>query len=240
MADDAPDTDATPDTVTQPGSRRSRLRRRQKGQRPEQSGWRQALDLVVTVIIIVAIIFGIESWVARPFKVPSGSMIPTLKIGQRIIAERLSDHYHVGQVVVFHPPLNATTEDTCASNHSPSTGCDQSSTQLSNIYFVKRIVGDPGDHLKIIAGQVYRNGQREPDSYINRSTSLPPGERASDCPICNEPTTITVPAGEYYMMGDNRGDSDDSRIWGPVPKRAIIGPVIASYWPLSRIQIGNP
>jgi signal peptidase I len=92
--------------------------------------------------------------------------------------------------------------------------------------FVKRVVGLPGDHLRIVNGDVWRNGVQEHGSYIQR------------CPvaaICTFSKTITVPAGEYYMMGDNRGDSDDSRFWGPIPQKWIIGEAFFTYWPIGRI-----
>ena len=84
----------------------------------------------------------------------------------------------------------------------------------------------PGDRISIREGRVYRDGVREQDSYIR-----PCGNDAS----CNFPKTITVPPGHYFMMGDNRGQSDDSRFWGPVPDKWIIGVAFFTYWPPDRI-----
>ena len=84
----------------------------------------------------------------------------------------------------------------------------------------------PGDHLSIRDGHVYRNGNREPDPYAQ------PCLGAAEC---NFPATIIVPPGDYYMMGDNRPDSLDSRFWGPVPKAWIIGQAFMTYWPPSRV-----
>ena len=88
------------------------------------------------------------------------------------------------------------------------------------------MVGLPGDHLKITDGHVIRNGKLEPDSF-----TIP----CDNAPACTFPKTIVVPKGDYYMMGDNRPDSDDSRFWGPVPRSWLIGKVFFTYWPPDRL-----
>jgi signal peptidase I len=98
--------------------------------------------------------------------------------------------------------------------------------QQSSQTFIKRVVGIGGDTIKIINGHVIRNGVREKDSYI-----LPCGGD----PSCNFPVPIKVPPGDYFMMGDNRGASDDSRFWGPVPDKWVIGIAFFTYWPPDRI-----
>ena len=133
-------------------------------------------------------------------------MEPTLKVGQRVLVNRLGMHFngpHVGEIVVFHP-------------------------QEGGVNFIKRIVAGPGDTLYIKNGHAYRNGKRESDSYIASC------EGGSEC---NFPTPIKIPAGHWFMMGDNRGESDDSRFWGPVPTSWIIGGAFATYWPPNRIGI---
>jgi signal peptidase I len=115
---------------------------------------------------------------------------------------------------------------------SPSQGtghgqaCDTPTPQESTQTFIKRVIGVPGDRLTIRDGHVIRNGKREADSY-----SLACGTSS----FCNFPKTIVVPPGDYFMMGDNRGVSDDSRFWGPVPSRWIIGQAFFTYWPPNRI-----
>jgi signal peptidase I len=82
--------------------------------------------------------------------------------------------------------------------------------------------------LRIVGGHVTRNGKREPDEYISACGA------AAECTFSR---SIRVPPGDYYMMGDNRGDSDDSRYWGPVPQRYIIGVAFFTYWPPDRIGV---
>jgi signal peptidase I len=159
-------------------------------------------------------------------------MIPTLSIGQRILVNRLDTSPGLGSVVVFHPPTGATTADGTCGNADQGDGhpqaCDTDVPKESTETFVKRVVGLPGDHLKILNGYVWRNGKKETGSYIQNCNAV----EGADCSF---PKTIVVPAGDYYMMGDNRGNSLDSRYWGPVPQKWIVGVAFATYWPLDRI-----
>jgi signal peptidase I len=150
------------------------------------------------------------------YRVPSGSMEPTYPIGDRVEVE--SAEPRVGDVVVFHPPEGAI-EERCGAAAQITPGgaaCSESVPSEASIKFLKRIVARPGDTIKIIEGHVIRNGRRESDSYIK------------PCPgvaECSFPVAITVPAGEWFLAGDNRGESDDSRFWGPVPTSWIVGVV---------------
>jgi signal peptidase I len=99
------------------------------------------------------------------------------------------------------------------------------------VNFIKRVVAGPGDTLYVKDGHVYRNGKREQDSYINDTCAGDEGRG------CNLTTPITIPPGHWFMMGDNRGESDDSRFWGPVPRKWIIGEAFATYWPPRRIGL---
>jgi signal peptidase I len=188
------------------------------------------IELVVTVAVAVGLAFLIQAFVVKPYRIPSGSMEPTLHINQRILAYRLSTHPGVGDIVVFHPPAGADPAEPTCGNDSQGAGhrqaCDKPTAQQSSQTFIKRVVGVAGDRLRIVDGHVYRNGVREKDGYIA------PCELGGQC---NFPKTIVVPPGEYYMMGDNRGDSDDSRFWGPVPQKWIIGEAFFTYWPPDRI-----
>jgi signal peptidase I len=198
---------------------------------------RALLELVVTVAVAVGLALLIEAFVVKPYRVPSGSMLPTLSLQQRILVNRLDTHPALGDVVVFHPPHGADLDSgQCADPQQGFTAdgnalaqpCDRALARESNQTFVKRVVGLPGDVLQIVGGHVIRNGKREPDTYITACGG------AAECTFSE---AIRVPAGDYYMMGDNRGDSDDSRYWGPVPQRNIIGVAFFTYWPPDRIGV---
>jgi signal peptidase I len=90
------------------------------------------------------------------------------------------------------------------------------------------VVGVPGDRLKVLNGAVYINGRRQRESFARLD---------AECGICNLPTEVTIPEDHYFMMGDNRGESADSREWGPVPKKWIIGKAFMTYWPPGRIGL---
>jgi signal peptidase I len=189
------------------------------------------VELVVTIAVAVGVALLIEAVLVKPYRIPSTSMVPTLEKGQRILVNRLATHPGVGDIVVFHPPSGANNE-LGAQCGDPEQGpghaqpCDQPTRAASSQTFVKRVVGLPGDTLKISHGDVYRNGVREVGSYIQACT---------DPSSCTFSQTIAVPKGDYYMMGDNRGDSDDSRYWGPIPQSWVIGTAFLTYWPPSRI-----
>jgi signal peptidase I len=192
-----------------------------------------AVELVVIILVALGLALAIQAWVIKPYRIPSGSMEPTLHIGQRVLVDRIGTHFgdpHVGEIAVFHPPEGATQE-VCGGGQRVSPGgapCSRPVDKEAGVNFIKRIVAGPGDTNKIIEGHVIRNGKREKDSYIR------------PCPgvaECNFPVPIKVPPGHWFMMGDNRGESDDSRFWGPVPTSWIIGGAFATYWPPDRIGI---
>jgi signal peptidase I len=192
------------------------------------------LELVVIVAAALGLALAIQAFIVKPYRIPSGSMEPTLSIGQRILVDRIANNFsspHIGDIVVFHPPAaygqgcaNSTEGENTA---GPDGGkaCAVAWRKASSQTFVKRVVGLPGDRISIHDGHVIRDGLKEKDSYIapcNASGS------------CNFPITVTIPKGTYFMMGDNRGESDDSRFWGPIPKGWIIGQAFFTYWPPNR------
>lgn len=155
------------------------------------------------------------------YKVTSGSMEPTLQIGQQVAAQR-SHTPQVGDIVLFHPPAGARPRDPRCGSSDEGAGstqpCGVPLPQESNSTFIKRVVAGPGDTVAIVNGHAVVNGVTETDPYIKPC--------AGGDATCNFPTPVRVPAGDYYMLGDNRGTSDDSRYWGPVAGAWIIGTVV--------------
>jgi signal peptidase I len=203
------------------------------------SGVRKSIaSSIVELVLIVAGALGlallIQAFIVKPYRIPSGSMLPTLHINQRLLVDRVAMSFtspHIGEIIVFHPPANYTSCANPSQGQNGSavdgaTACDVMQKQESSVTFIKRIVGLPGDRISIRSGHVIRDGVRERDPYI-----VPcPGD-----PACNFMQTITIPRGDYYVMGDNRPDSEDSRFWGPIRKSWIIGQAFFTYWPPDRI-----
>jgi signal peptidase I len=189
------------------------------------------IELVITVAVAVALALLIQAFIVKPYRIPSPSMVPTLDVGQRVLTNRLVNHPSLGDIVVFHPPHGADLDSGVCGNPNQGSGhqqaCGTPTPQESAQTFIKRVVGGPGDTIKIIDGHVYRNNVRENDPYIIQCS---PGSSS-----CNFPTPIKVPPGDYFMMGDNRPDSEDSRYWGPVPDKWVIGVAFFTYWPPDRI-----
>jgi signal peptidase I len=188
------------------------------------------VELVLTIAVAVGLAILIQAFIVKPYRIPSSSMVPTLVPGQRVLTNRLVDHPSVGDIVVFHPPRGADFNSPVCGDPNQGAGhaqaCDTHTPQQSAQTFIKRVVAGPGDTLFIHDGHAYRNNVKEQDDYI-----APCGADSS----CNFPKPIKVPPGEYFMMGDNRGLSDDSRFWGPVPDKWIIGVAFFTYWPPDRI-----
>jgi signal peptidase I len=194
---------------------------------------RGAAELIAIVAVALGIALAIQAFLVKPYEIPSASMLPTLHINQRVLVDRVGNDFtspNIGDIVVFHPPAsescaNPDQGENAAGQQWPSA-CDALQHRESTQTFIKRVVGLPGDRLSISHGHVIRNGRREADAYATRCSGA--GE-------CNFPATIRVPPGDYYMMGDNRPDSLDSRFWGPVPRSWIIGEAFFTYWPPDRI-----
>jgi signal peptidase I len=190
------------------------------------------VELVVIILVALGLALGIQAFIVKPYRIPSGSMEPTLAIGQRVLVNRIGTHFsepHVGEIAVFHPPKDAEQEVCGPVPHVIKLGgaaCSEPEPEKSSTNFIKRIVAGPGDVIRIVEGHVIRNGKREDDPYIKPCVAGP---------VCTFPVPIKIPAGHWFMMGDNRGESDDSRFWGPVPTGWIVGGAFATYWPPDRI-----
>jgi signal peptidase I len=186
--------------------------------------------LVVIVALALGLALAIQAWVVKPYQIPSGSMEPTLDVGQRVLVNRFIYHLHepkAGDIVVFHPPAGAETAQECGVEASDREACPRPTPEESSQTFIKRIVAVGGDTLAVKEGHPVVNGKEKTDEPYIR-----PCGTAS---VCNLPKAIRIPKGYFFMMGDNRGGSDDSRYWGPVPKSWIIGEAFATYWPPDRI-----
>jgi signal peptidase I len=187
--------------------------------------------LVVIVALALGLALAIQAWLIKPYQIPSGSMEPTLDVGQRVLVNRFIYHFkdpQIGDVVVFHPPAGADHGTECGVRRRVGEeACREPTKAESSQNFIKRIVAGPGDTLSIKEGHPVVNGvEKKDEPYINSCDGA--GE-------CNLPRKITIPPDHYFMMGDNRGASDDSRFWGPVPRAWIIGEAFATYWPPDRI-----
>ena len=187
---------------------------------------------MIIVVLAVGLALGIQAFIVKPYQIPSESMEPTLDVGQRILVNRFVYRFSdpdIGDIVVFHPPAGADNGGMqCGVQKPPSQPCPTPTDGESEQNFVKRIVAGPGDTLRIQDGHPVVNGEIPNEDFIR------------DCGggmECNMPQEITIPKDHYFMMGDNRGMSTDSRFWGPVPKDWIIGKAFATYWPPNRLGI---
>ena len=183
--------------------------------------WRIAIDWIVTIAGAILIVLGIKAWVINPYRIPSSSMEPTLhcarpgagceaRLSDRVLANRFIYHFRSprrGEIIVFNTPTAAA-----------EAACNASGT------FVKRLIGLPGDTITYKQNVLYANGKVIKEPYIKRGRQ---GGRQG---------TWQVPRGDYFFMGDNRKESCDSRAWGPVPRKNIIGEVFMTYWPPNRIS----
>jgi signal peptidase I len=183
--------------------------------------WRIAIDWIVTIAGAILIVLLIKWFVVNPYRIPSSSMEPTLhcarpgagceaRLSDRVLANRFIYHFrspHRGEIIVFNTPTRAA-----------QAACNASGT------FVKRLIGLPGETVREKNGYIFINGRPLNESYIR------PNRRD------HRSGTYFVPKGHYFFMGDNRRESCDSRSWGSVPRKNIIGEVFMTYWPPNRIS----
>ncbi|HEY6622582.1 MAG TPA: signal peptidase I [Acidimicrobiales bacterium] len=184
-----------------------RTKRRRRGR-----SW--LTELVVIVVVVLGASFLVRTFVVQTFYIPSGSMIPTLQVGDRILVDKLSYHLHGvgrGDIVVFSkPPLE-----------------QQNINDL-----VKRVIGLPGETISSVGGEIYINGKRLAEPWLQPGVKSLPGP--NPVPF-NLDKPYKIPPGEYYVMGDNRTDSEDSRWFGPIPRSIIVGRAFIRIWPISHI-----
>ncbi len=188
---------------------------------------RIVVDWVVTIVGAIAIVLLVKAFVVNPYRIPSSSMESTLHCAQpasgcearfsdRVLANRFLYHLRDprrGEIVVFETPPQAQVK------------CGAGGT------FVKRLVGMPGETIEVRLeggdGYVYVNGRKLSEPYVE------PDRRGA----VEEFGPVKVPDDAYFMMGDNRAQSCDSRVWGSVPRENLIGKVFATYWPPNRLSL---
>jgi signal peptidase I len=193
------------------------------GARPEQGNARRSLgcllEIVETLVLTLVIYLLIHNFIAQPFEVEQDSMYPTILEHEYVLIDKLSPRfsdYDRGDIVVFQPP----------------EGFEQ-----GGVPFIKRVIGLPGDTVTLDNGRVFvtpPGGPRVPldEPYV----VVVDGDLAPTMPRDAERTSEwTVPDGQYFVMGDNRPQSQDSRFFGPIERASIIGRAWLRYFPLDRI-----
>jgi len=184
-------------------------------------GVRVVLDWIITIGGAILIVLALKAWVVNPYRIPSSSMEPTLhcarpaqgceaRFSDRVLANRFIYHFRDpkrGEIIVFKTP---GPNPVCNDGHPGET-------------FVKRLIGLPGETVSEKNGYIFINGHPLEEPYVQ-------AERRD-----HMSGTWKVPPGDYFFMGDNRNQSCDSRTWGPVPRKNLIGEVFFVYWPPNRI-----
>jgi signal peptidase I len=206
-----PGVDATPEPSEQPGPPPA----------PPSSHGRWLREGVIVVVVAVLVAVLLRAFVVQTFYIPSGSMEPTLQIGDRILVNKLSYHLHGvdrGNIVVFSRP--------------PTESCG--GPEVNDL--VKRVIGMPGDVLTLSGGYVYVDGKRLDETWLP-STEQGVTSAGPEGSNWNLSRPYRVPANDYFVMGDNRTDSCDSRYWGPIAKSLIVGKVEVRVWPLSSLRL---
>ena len=169
--------------------------------------WRRALAETAITILVAALLAGlVRTFAFQTFWIPSSSMVPTIDVYDRVLVQKAFFTWHdvrEGQIVVFsHPPL-----DHC----------------LGEGDLVKRVIALPGQTIYSSGNSIYVNGRLLAEPYLPQYDPLGP-------PIASSQHPYRVPPGEFYVLGDNRADSCDSRYWGPITGSSIIGKVVLTFW----------
>lgn len=175
----------------------------QEMEKPEKSMARFVLELVEVVVIAFALSWLIRTFVIEARIIPTGSMLPTIQLQDRVIVDKIFfknfGELHTGDIIVFHPPASAHSSDD----------------------FIKRLIATPGDTVQIKNHKTYVNEQELDEPYLNKDK---PQEDFGP---------IVVPEGSLFVMGDNRNNSADSREWGFLPEQNVTGRTLFRYWPLN-------
>ena len=189
-------------------------------------------ELVETAVFVIVMLIIIKFFFVEMRWIPSASMHPTLVEKDRIVVDRATRFFREpqrGDIIIFYPPM-VTLEYTPIKLFKRLTGI-----KCEDVAFIKRVVGLPGEKVEIkkaLDGSyaVYINDEKLEEPYIQSRYDF---NDCTDDMFCGP---MIVPEGEYFMMGDNRGNSQDSRYWGFLPKENIIGRAVTIFWPLNRIK----
>jgi signal peptidase I len=174
---------------------------------PGPSRRRRALtEWGVIIAVTVVLVILLKTFVVQAFFIPSGSMEPTLRPGDRVLVAKVGVSIHRGSIIVFKKPAS-----------DPAPGIDD---------LIKRVIGLPGDRISARRGYVYVDGRRLDESWLP----------AVDQGVTGDLRPQTVPPGTYFVLGDNRTNSDDSRFIGDIPKRLVVGVTFMRIWPLGSIR----
>ena len=164
-----------------------------------------ALEIALIVALAIGLVVSVQAYAVKPYRIPSESMEPTLLVGDQVIVNRFSHQ------------LGAQPHVGDIVVFHPPTATEET--------FIKRVVGVSGDRIAVRDGRVVRNGELQEEPYARQ---------CGDGPKCDLPRPVRIPNGHVYVMGDNRGASQDSRFWGSVPLSDVIGEAVAIYWPPGR------
>ena len=180
--------------------------------------------IAVPLVLVGCLACAFALWILHDrvvyYRVDSGSMQPTLPIGSRVAVEP-GLTVRLGDIVAFRAPAGAVPATPVCNAPGQGAGfsqpCGLATPASSKVTFIKRVVAGPGDLVSIRAGRTVVNGVTSTEPF-----AVP----CESDPNCNFPTAVRVPPGQYYVLGDNRPSSDDSRFWGPVPATSIVGVVV--------------
>ncbi len=193
--------------LVKPSSGLSHLTPEDIKQQKQATFWQKTRENVQIIAIALFLALFIRGFVAEPRYIPSDSMLPTLAVGDRLVVEKISYHFHPplkGDIVVFDPPQQLQVQG-----------------YAKNQAFIKRVIGTPGQTVEIHNGKVYINNQPLTENYIAEPPNYQMGE-------------VKVPPDQLFVMGDNRNNSNDSHVWGFLPKQNVIGHTCYRFWPFSR------
>lgn len=192
------------------------------------SALRSAVEWTVVVAGSLALALVIQAFLFQPFRIPSKSMLPTLHVHDRIVVNKLSyrvHDVHRGDVVVF-------TRPTCDAPKSPTWAQCASLDRIEDL--VKRVVALPGEKVYIADNKVFVNGRALTEPYVRDGAKIVPQPLGCGFSGTKEKPYV-VPTKMLFVMGDNRDDSFDSRCFGPIKQKSIVGRAFVRIWPIGRI-----